>query len=120
MIRIPRKASVGAALIGTMLGAGAFGFAMYSPATGSAQTTSTGGATTTPVVGASGTFHGNEDPAHEKGESAQREADENSGKAFAGRGPGGRFHPNEDLAHEKAEGAQREAEESSGKAPTAP
>ena len=74
-------------------------------------------ATTAPGTGA---FHSNEDPTHEKGESAQREADENSGKAFTGRGPGGRFTPNEDPTHEKSESAAREAQENAGRVPSTP
>ena len=73
------------------------------------------------AVQPSGQCHWNEDPAHEKAESAQREAEENSGQACTGGGhfggpggPGGAFHPNEDPAHEKAESAQREAQENSG------
>jgi Cu/Zn superoxide dismutase len=104
-----------------MLAAGGFGYALFTPSTSGAQTTSVpaAGVTSTTTPGAGG-FHSNEDPAHEKGESAEREADENSGKAFAGRGPGGRFTPNEDPAHEKAESAPREADENAGGVPTAP
>jgi Cu/Zn superoxide dismutase len=103
-----------------MLAAGAFGYALFSPSTSGAQTTTTvpaAGNKTTPGAGA---FHSNEDPTHEKGESAQREADENSGKAFAGGGPRGHFTPNEDPTHEKNESAAREAQENAGQAPTAP
>ena len=50
----------------------------------------------------------NTDPAHEAGESAQRKADEASGKAGFG-GPGG--HSNTDPAHEAGESAARKAEE---------
>ena len=49
----------------------------------------------------------NTDPAHEAGESAQRQADEASGKA--GVGPGG--HSNTDPAHEAGESAAHKAEE---------
>lgn len=58
----------------------------------------------------------NEDPTHEAGESAQREADEDAGKAF----PGGAFKPNEDPTHEAGEPAAREAAEDAGQAPGAP
>jgi hypothetical protein len=60
--------------------------------------------------------HSNEDPAHEAGESAQREAAENNGTATYG----GRGGSNEDPAHEAGESAAREAQESSGAAPAAP
>src|SRR5438132_671221 len=120
-MRISRKLPLGVAVGGAMLAAGAFGYALFTPGSSGAQTTTTvpaagaTGATTTP-----GAFHSNEDPTHEKGESAQREADENSGKAFAGRGPGGPFMPNHDPAHEKSESAARAAQESAGQAPTTP
>ncbi|HEY0398735.1 MAG TPA: hypothetical protein VGF00_10130, partial [Acidimicrobiia bacterium] len=58
-----------------------------------------------------GTFSSNEDPAHEAGESAQREADEDSGKAF-----GGPHGSNEDPAHEASESPAREAEEDAANA----
>jgi hypothetical protein len=118
-MRIPSKISYAA--VGTaMLAAGAFGYTLFSTSSSGAQTSTTvpaAGGTTTPNAGG---FHSNEDPAHEKGESAQREADENSGKAFSGGGPGGRFTPNEDPTHEKSESAAREAQENAGQAPTAP
>jgi hypothetical protein len=122
-MRISHKLPLGVAVGVAMLAAGAFGYALFTPASSGAQTTTTvpasgaSGATTTPRTGA---FHSNEDPTHEKGESAQREADENSGKAFAGRGPGGHFTPNEDPTHEKGESAQREAQENAGQVPTTP
>jgi hypothetical protein len=113
-VRVTRKLPLGAAIGGAMIAAGAFGYALFTPGSSGAQTTTT--VTTKPAAGAP---HSNEDPAHEKGESAQREADENSGKAFAGRGPGG-HSPNEDPAHEKAESAAREAQENAGQGSTAP
>ena len=65
-----------------------------------------------------GSFKSNEDPAHEAGESAAREAQENSGQ---GPGPGGgTFKPNEDPAHEAGESAAREAQEDAGQRPTGP
>jgi hypothetical protein len=57
----------------------------------------------------------NEATAHENGESAAREAAENSGRAF---GPGG-GHPNETPAHETGETAAREAAENAGVKPAA-
>lgn len=61
-----------------------------------------------------GTFKSNEDPTHEKGESAAREAAESNG-TFRPGGPGGPGnHPsNEDPTHEKSEPAAREAAEQS-------
>ena len=114
-MRVSRKLPLSAAIGGAMLAAGVFGYALVTPGSSGAQTTTT--VTTKP---ASGTPHSNEDATHEKGESAQREADENSGKAFAGRGQGGHFTPNEGSAHEKGESAAREAQENAGKGSTAP
>jgi hypothetical protein len=128
-MHLSRKLSLGAALGTAMLTAGAFGYMLFSPSTSGAQTTTTvpaatGGATTTVPSSAgssgTGTFHSNEDPTHEKGESAQRETDENSGKAFAGHDGGGQFRPNEDPTHEKSESTQREAQENAGRVPTTP
>jgi hypothetical protein len=106
------------AIAGSMVVGGVIGAAMYS-----ASTISAAAASPTPTPSAStapgaGTFKSNEDPTHEQGESATREADENSGKAFAG-GVGG-HGPNEDPAHEAGESAAREAAENSGQrqAPT--
>ena len=65
-----------------------------------------------------GTFKSNENPTHESGESAAREAQENSGqRPSGGFGPGG---SNENATHEQGESAAREAQENSGKAPAAP
>jgi hypothetical protein len=59
-----------------------------------------------------GQFRSNEDPAHEKGESAAQEAAENNGTFHPGPGgPGG--HSNEDPSHEKTESAAQEAAETS-------
>lgn len=59
-----------------------------------------------------GTFKSNEDPTHEKGESAAQETAENNG-TFRPGGPGGPGHgpSNEDPTHEKSETAAREAAE---------
>jgi hypothetical protein len=117
---LSRKVPFGAVLGTAMLAAGAFGYVFFAPASSSAQTTTVpaaGGSTTTTTPGA---HHSNEDPTHEKGESAQREADENSGKAFAGGGHDGSFTPISDPAHEKTESAAREAQEKAGRAPTQP
>ena len=117
-MRISRKLPLGAAVGAAMLAAGGFGYALFTPGSSGAQTTTTvpaAGGATTPSAGA---FHSNEDPTHEKGESAQREADENSGNAHFGHHGG--FHSNEDPAHEKSESAQREAQENTDSTPSAP
>jgi hypothetical protein len=54
-------------------------------------------------------FKSNEDPTHEKGETAAQEAAENSGQRPFGGGFGG--HSNEDPTHEKGETAAQEAAE---------
>jgi hypothetical protein len=59
----------------------------------------------------------NEATTHENGESATREAAENSGQGFGPGGPGG-GHPNENAAHESGESAAREAAETAGVKPT--
>jgi len=74
-----RRGVAAAAIIGSMLAGGAIGATVFSASAGSAATTtstSTSGAT----VNGSGTFRSNEDPAHEKTESAAREAQENAGQ----------------------------------------
>ncbi len=60
---------------------------------------------------ASGTFKSNEDPTHEKGESAAQETAENNG-TFHPAGPGG-GPSNETPGHEATESAAREASEKS-------
>src|ERR1700682_4130983 len=55
----------------------------------------------------------NEATAHESGETAAREAAENSGQGFGPGGPGG-GHSNETAAHETGETAAREAAENAG------
>ncbi len=98
------------ALVTTSMAAGAIGAWVFVPGSGGAATTGT----TTPSAnngsGSSGTFHSNEDPAHEKAESPQREAEENSGQ-FHPWGPGG---SNEDPQHEAQESPEREAQENAG------
>ena len=74
-----RRSVAAAALAGSMVVGGAAGVAFFGPRLAGAQTT-----TTTPGSG-SGTqngssFKSNEDPTHEAGESAQREAQENAGQ----------------------------------------
>jgi len=60
----------------------------------------------------------NEATTHESGETAAREAAENSGQGFGPGGPGG-GHSNENAAHETGEPAAREATENAGGTPTA-
>jgi hypothetical protein len=68
------KGVLGAAVTIAMLGGGAMGAYLATPASSGAATTGATGAS-----GSSG-FHSNENPAHEKSESPQREADENAGR----------------------------------------
>ena len=121
-MRNARKAVLVSAVLGSMAAGGLLGATVLVPAAGNAATSGTTTPTGGTGAGPAGTFHSNEDPAHEKTESAQREADENSGRGFFGARDhgGGAFHPNEDPAHEKAESATREAQESSGQVPTGP
>jgi hypothetical protein len=66
------RKGVVAATVMSSLAAGSIGAWLFAPASGNAASTST----TSPGAAA----HSKEDPAHEKGESAPREADENAGK----------------------------------------
>ncbi|MBV8296618.1 MAG: hypothetical protein JO085_07275 [Acidimicrobiia bacterium] len=83
-----RKALIGAAMAGATLVGGGIGAAIFGPHGASAQTsTTTPAQSSTPPQGApgqgaqpSGKFVSNEDPTHEAGESAQREAQENAGQ----------------------------------------
>ncbi|HEY8766835.1 MAG TPA: hypothetical protein VIP09_06195 [Dehalococcoidia bacterium] len=87
-------------------------------ATGALTSAQTNTPTTAPsaTVAPGGTFKSNEDPTHEKSESADREAQEDSGTFH----PGGRGHgSNEDPTHESSESPEREAQEGTGQAPTA-
>jgi hypothetical protein len=80
-VNLTRKAVLATAMAGSMLGGGAIGVAVFGAGSGTAQTT--GSSTTAPAAtnGApSGTFKPNEDATHEKGESAQREAQEDAGQ----------------------------------------
>jgi len=108
----------GSMLAGVAVGAIAFGAgaARALAATNPAASASPGTRTFTP----------NEDPAHEAGESAAREAQEDAGQvptvkgASHNGGAGGAFKPNEDPAHEAGESAAREAQEDAGQTPTVP
>lgn len=81
---LSRRAAIGVTSAGLMIGGLGGGFLI-----GHAATTTTTAATTTPSPSssssgttppASGKFVPNEDPTHEAGESAQREAQENAGQ----------------------------------------
>jgi hypothetical protein len=79
-------------------------------------TNAAGAATPSPSPSSSAikSFHSNEDPAHEAGESAAREAAENSGHGFGGPGVG--KGSNEDPSHEAGESAARESQEAAAQA----
>ena len=76
-----------AAIAVTSMGLGAAGALVFAPTASSAapSTTSPNSTGSAPNAngGSSSGFHSNEDPAHEKNESSQREAEENSGQ-FSG------------------------------------
>ena len=83
-----RKTLLGVAMVSSSLVGGAVGAYLFAGANANAATTTTtpstsNGGTTTPAgpqAGPSGTFHSNENPTHEAGESAAREAQENAGQ----------------------------------------
>jgi hypothetical protein len=85
-----RRAAVAVTSAGLMVGGLAGGFLIAHAATGSTTvatatpapsgSSSSGSATTDPAAAAPGTFKPNEDPTHEAGESAAREAQENAGQ----------------------------------------
>jgi hypothetical protein len=100
------------AIAGAMILGGVFGATVLAHST---LTAANAAASATPSPGA---FKSNEDPAHEKGESAAQEAAENNGTFHPGGpggpgGPGAGF-PNENPTHEAGESATREAAENSG------
>jgi hypothetical protein len=80
---------------------------VLAPVAGNAQTTSTTAPSGTSSSPAPGTDTSNHDPTHEAGESAQRAADEASGKIQ----PGAGGHSNTDPTHEAAESAAQAAQE---------
>jgi hypothetical protein len=97
----------GAALVAAMFAGGIAGAAAL------AGSTNVNAASPSP-----GQFKSNEDPAHEKGETAAQEAAENSGTFRpGGPGPG---HSNETAAHEVGESAAREAAENAAQASPSP
>ncbi|HKC91906.1 MAG TPA: hypothetical protein VKE23_11325 [Candidatus Limnocylindria bacterium] len=76
-----RKAIIGALAGGSMLAGVAIGAAFSAGSSVNAATATNGGTTRNADASASpGVFVSNEDPAHEAGESAEREAQENAGQ----------------------------------------
>lgn len=122
---LSRRAAVAMTAGGLVIGGVAGGFIVTNAATSSSSSSSStstgsgsgaGSAAATPAPSASPkAFTPNENATHESGESAQREADENSGKIT---GPGGGGRPNEDPTHESSESTSRESAENSGAAPS--
>jgi hypothetical protein len=101
----------GAALVAAMFAGGIAGAAALASSTNV-------NAAATAASPSPGQFKSNEDPAHEKGETAAQEAAENSGKFRpGGPGPG---HSNETAAHEARESAAREAAENAAQASPSP
>jgi hypothetical protein len=122
-VLIERKSILALLVGGSMLAGVAVGAIAFGVGSGRAL------AATNPAASASPgtrTFTPNEDPAHEAGESAEREAQEDAGQVPTVKGltrnggPGGAFTPNEDPAHEAGESAAREAQEDAGQRPTVP
>ena len=108
--RVITAAMVGGSLIaGGVVGATFFGSGTLTPITLAASNT-----TPSPSPGV---FKSNEAATHESGETAAHEADENSGKAGFGHGPGP-GGSNENATHESGETAAHEAAEGTGPAPT--
>jgi hypothetical protein len=109
----------GAALVAAMFVGGVVGAAALARST-------TVSAAQTAASPSPGQFKSNEDPTHEKGESAAQEAAENSGTFHPGPGgpggPGGPFtgQSNETPSHEAGESAAREAAENAAKASPSP
>jgi hypothetical protein len=82
-----RKAALAAAIAGSMLVGGVGGAVLYatttltaSAATPSPSSSSSSGSSSSSSSTAPGKFVPNEDPTHEAGESAAREAQENAGQ----------------------------------------
>jgi hypothetical protein len=114
-----RKSIVAAAMAASLLAGGAVGVALFGPGGAGAQTPPASLSTPAAAPNQNGTApKSNEDTSHESGESAQREADEDAGRASFGRHGGG---SNEDTTHESSESQQREQQENSQQAqPNAP
>jgi hypothetical protein len=71
---------VGTLLVGAAGGSMLSGLIAHAADTSSATTTATTATTPSTATPASGMFKPNEDPTHEAGESAEREAQENAGQ----------------------------------------
>ena len=106
-----KKPTAVAAVAASLLFGGGVGIALFGPSAANAQI-STDSSSTSGSSGASTAPTSNEDPTHEAGESAQREADEDAGKV----GPHGGHGSNEDPAHEATESPEREAQEDAANA----
>ncbi|MEY2435208.1 MAG: hypothetical protein QOF97_44 [Acidimicrobiaceae bacterium] len=122
-----KKTVAAAAIAGSLLAGAGVGAALFGPTLANAQTPSTDSSSATDSSDPGASSGPNEDTTHEANESPEREAAEDSGKAFPhgkhGHGPGGPGggHPNEDATHENNESPEREAQEHSGQqAPGAP
>ena len=101
------SAIAGAMVFGGVLGATALAHAPLAAALAASSASPSPGA-----------FRSNEDPTHEKAESAVQETAENNGTFHSGGpggpgGPGAQGTPNENPAHEAGESAAREAAENS-------
>jgi hypothetical protein len=75
-----RKAILVSTVLGSMATGGLLGATVLAPTASNAATTSTTATNGSTSVAAAGTFHSNENAAHEKTESAAREAQENAGQ----------------------------------------
>ncbi len=75
-----RKAVIGVLAGGSMLAGVALGAAFTAGSSANAATTPTNVTTQADASASPGVFVSNEDPAHEAGESAEREAQENAGQ----------------------------------------
>ena len=114
------KIAAAGAVVTASAVAGGFIAGIMGPST-VAVNAATNAATTTASPDASpspGAFKSNEDPAHEKSESAARESDEDSGRAHLGRRGFGRHGSNETPGHEATESAAHEAQENASPSPT--
>ena len=81
-----KKAGVALAMVGSSLAGGAVGAALFSGGSAGAATSNSNTAPSSPgnnapAAAPGGTFHSNENAAHEATESPQREAQENAGQA---------------------------------------
>jgi hypothetical protein len=131
-----KKSVAAISLSAALIGGGAVGVALGLPGTSGAETPdttavtaapSTSDAASTPTTAsaaatapATDTPKSNEDPAHEAAESAEREAEEDSGTFHDGHHGDHKGGSNEDPAHEAAESPEREAEEDAAAQATVP